>query len=253
MQSTSPNIGVDLDGPDGLPLRWARFKIADSPGAPVSCERIEADGAQTFGVPWLITLTNTDTGQLLSARGFCEWPGVPPPPPPPPPPTRTDIEIDQDQVFALETGLNPPVRKRGVSQLPTWFWCSNDGAVDVDATLPPYRAAAVVEVVELTWTVEGPDGQAELVATDCGSEPPIDSDGASAAATWTPNLPGESTITLTTTWSGTWTYTYLDPIFGAIDLGTFDLGAISVTSAPVVYDVYEIQTVGRGSRSYVEP
>ena len=35
-------------------------------------------------------------------------------------------------------------------------------------------------------------------------------------------------------------------MIGAVDLGTFDLGAIVLASEPIMYEVYEIQSVGVG-------
>ena len=131
-----------------------------------------------------------------------------------------------------------------MSQLPTWLWCDDASTVDVVAEVPPYRASARAVVTEVSWTIEGPDGTITKSADRCGSAPDVDSDGSDAATTWTPNLPGTSTITMTTTWSAQWTYTYVDPFAGSVMIGTFDLGEIPMRSEPFSYEVYEIQTVG---------
>ena len=244
----SPDVEQEIGNTVGPPLKWSRTRIQDNVGAPPSCSSREVDTPTgpvlEWGVPWLIVIQNTETGDFVLIRLECQYSGEDPPEPPPPPPDLAEIATDQGAAFALETGLNPPQERRGVSQLPTWLWCSNAGPVDVEATVWPHRASAHAVVTNVTWTIEGPDGSIERSAEDCGSEPDPDSDGSAAAATWTPNEPGVSTITLTTEWSAQWTYTYFDPVLGAVNLGTFDLGAIVLASEPIAYEVYEIQSVG---------
>lgn len=246
----APDVQQRIGDSVGPPLEWSRTRIQDNPGAPPSCGSREVDTPAgpviEWGVPWLIVIQNTDTNAYVLIRLECQYSGEDPPEPPPPPPDLAEIATDQGQAFALETGVNPPRERRGVSQLPTWLWCSNAGPVDVEATVWPHRASAQAVVTKVTWTIDGPDGRIERSAQDCGSEPPLDSDGSAAAATWTPNEPGVSTITLTTEWSAQWRYTYFDPVLGAVDLGTFDLGAIVLASEPILYEVYEIQSVGVG-------
>lgn len=246
----APDIEQEVGDATGPPLKWSRTHIQDSVGAPPSCPAREvatpSGPVLEWGIPWLIVIQNTDTGDFVLIRLECQYSGEDPPDPPPPPPGLDQIATDQGAAFALETGLNPPQARRGVSQLPTWLWCSNDGPVDVEATVWPHRASARAVVTNVTWTIEGPDGRIERSAQHCGSEPDPESDGSAAAATWTPNEPGVSTITLTTEWSAQWTYTYFDPVLGAVDLGTFDLGSIVLASEPITYEVYEIQSVGVG-------
>ncbi len=248
--SPAPNVTTDLGGPVGPPLRWSRTRIQDSVGAPPSCGARTVDTpagpVSEWGIPWLIVIQNSETLEFVLIRLDCQYSGEDPPEPPPPAPDLEQIAVDQDAVFSLATGVNPPQERRGVSQLPTWLWCSNAGPVDVEATVWPHRASARAVVTNVTWTIEGPDGIAERSAQECGSEPDPDSDGSAAAAMWTPNEAGVSTITLTTEWSAQWTYTYFDPVLGAVDLGTFDLGTVEATSAPIAYEVYEIQSVGVG-------
>lgn len=247
----SPNRSVDIGGPSGPPLVWARTFVPDNLGAPPACERVvdtPAGPVPEQGRSWLITIRNSDTGQLVLVRSECQWSDDAPPDAPPPTPSVQSLVSDSDvgSAFALDTGLSPPQNRRGVSQLPTWLWCSNTGPVDVEATVLPHRASAQASVTKVTWTIDGPDGRVDRVAAECGSEPDIESDGSSAAAIWTPNEAGHSTITLTAEWSAQWTYTYFDPVLGAVDLGTFDLGVIEVDSEPISYEVYEIQSVGVG-------
>ncbi len=246
----APNVTADLGGPVGPPLRWSRSRIQDNPGAPPSCGAREVDTPAgpviEWGIPWLIVIQNTETLEFVLIRLDCQYSGEDPPEPPPPAPDLEQIAMDQGAVFSLDTGVNPPQERRGVSQLPTWLWCSNAGPVNVEATVWPHRASARAVVTNVTWTIEGPDGRADRSAQECGSEPDPDSDGSAAAAMWTPNEAGVSTITLTTEWSAQWTYTYFDPVIGAVNLGTFDLGTVEATSEPISYEVYEIQSVGVG-------
>lgn len=245
---SAPNVRTSLGGDVGPPLQWSRTLILDSPGAPPTCPARPVDTpagpVDEFGRPWLIVVQNTETLEFVLIRSECQYSGDDPPDPPPPPPTPGSIALDQEPVFALDTGINPPITGRGVSQLPTWFWCNNAGSINVSATVRPWRASAVATVEQVVWAIEGPDGEQTVSGPSCGREPDIDSDGSDAAAAWTPNEPGISTIQLTTTWSAEWTYTFFDPVLGPVDLGTFDLGLLPIASAPFDYDVYEIQTVG---------
>lgn len=240
---------VDLAGPAELPLVWSRVRSSGPPGATFNCYYEVTEGnttTQVVGVGWAVFITNTETGEFRLADFVCEYPGEDPPQPPPPPPGIDRLIEDQREVLALETGLSPPVERRGVSQLATWFWCDGPRSTSLDLSLDGYRIVAAVGVERVAWTIDGPDGVTERSADGCGEAPPADSSGETAAATWTPNEPGTSTILLTTTWSGIWELTYTDPTFGAVALGTFDLGALEVESEPISYDVYEIQSVGVG-------
>jgi hypothetical protein len=242
-----PPLDVDLDGPGGLPIVWSRVSSNGLPGATFTCYYEEVNGTETtqvFGVGWAIIITNTDTGEVRLADFVCEYPGEDPPQPPPPPPDVDQMVRDQRRVFELDTGLSPPVERRGVSQLETWFWCDYDAPRDLILSLGGYEIDATVDVVSVTWTIDGPDGLIERTATDCGAEPAVRSTGADAAATWTPNEPGDHRIQLTARWEGVWSLGYVDPAFGVVDLGVFDLGSVDVAAAAFDYSVYEIQTVG---------
>lgn len=112
-----------------------------------------------------------------------------------------------------------------------------DGEVTVDVSLDGGSAAGTARIATLVSTIDGPDGTIERTATDCGSEPHRDSDGSAAADRWAPNLPGEYTIMLTGTSTGTWT-----PSFGSIT-DTDRLVTVVVSNEPVTDEVVEIQTV----------
>jgi hypothetical protein len=244
-----PARSVDIDGEGPLPIVWSRILSNGLPGATFDCYyEALADGEVTevHGVGWAVFFTNAATGETTLAGLVCEYPGEDPPQPPPPPPDVDWFVEDQRQVLALETGLSPSAERRGVSQLPTWFWCNGPQSTGLALSLDGYQIAAEVGIESVVWSIDGPDGVTERSAPGCGAEPAIDSSGEAAAATWTPNESGESVIVLTTTWSGTWELTYNDPTFGAVDLGAFDLGTLEVDSEPVLYEVYEIQTVGVG-------
>ncbi len=191
-------------------------------------------------VLWIIEVYLRATGELVSTSAPCLGPAEPTPPPPPPPPTEGEFVEAIEPLIELETSLSPPNDGfGGVSQLDTWFWCSNDAPINIDLSLGGWTTTATIEVQSLTWTVTGPDGTVPVDADECGSEPASDSDGESAAAIWTPNLPGDYAIVLEVVWGGSWTRS----IGGASE--TFPLDDVTVTNAPIDYSVVEIQTVGR--------
>jgi hypothetical protein len=199
----------------------------------------------TYAAQWLVMVTNTDTGELLTMYTYCEWPGEDPPQPPqlPEPPGETDIETRA--ILALETGVSPPADGfGGLTQLDTWLWCDDPGTVDVEARTSASASTAAVGITELVWTITGPDGTDERRATTCGTEPDPDGNGDGAAATWTPNLTGEHQITLSATWNGTWTAELYLARYGWITAGPFPLDPITITGQPLTYPVVEIQTVG---------
>jgi len=245
-------------GPDSVvriestPLVWQRYYVPGMPIEPLPCERIIETTDQITverAAQWIVIVTNTDTGDLVANYTYCEWPGEDPPaPPPPPPPPTTTVETDEATraLLTVDTHLNPPVDGiGGVSQLPTWMWCDDPGPVNVEASTSGSIARAQAVIDHLDWTITGPDGTINLTANTCGTEPAPDSNGTTAAATWTPNRTGDSLVTLTTTWTGTWqTQLYL-PRHGWITAGPFNLDPITITSEPIAYHIVEIQTVGK--------
>ena len=242
-----PPIRRDIDGPGPLPIIWSRQLSNGLPGAIYSCYSVETVGNTTteiFGVGWAVLLTNRDTGEIRLAGFDCEYPGEDPPQPPPPPPTPGAIVEQSQGLTELTTGLSPSAARRGVSQLETWFWCDGAEAITLNPALDGYSIVAQIGVDGLVWQIDGPDGSMQRTADSCGSEPDPNSDGDGAAARWTPNEPGVTTIVQTATWAGSWSLTYTDPTFGPFDLGTFPFPTVPVVSAPISYEVYEIQTVG---------
>lgn len=179
------------------------------------------------------------TGAVVQYRLLCIGPSDPAPTPPPPPPSETQVVEAIEPLLVLDTGISPPADGvGGISQLDTWFWCSNSGVVDVEVSLNGWRADAAVQPTNLTWTIVGPDGTIAVEAESCGTEPDPDGDGDGAAATWTPNLKGEYTITLTVEWGGSWTRRR-----GSASQ-TFTFDPVVTTMASITYPVVEIQTVG---------
>jgi hypothetical protein len=242
-----PQVEVDVDGSGPLPIVWSRRLSDGLPGASFSCFREETDGlttTQVFGVGWAVFVTDRDTGASRLVGFDCEYPGEDPPVPPPLAPSPGAIVEQSRDLLGLEIGLSPSVERRGVSQLETWLWCEGPQSVTLDPELDGYSISAEVVVASVLWRIDGPDGVVELGSDSCGRAPLVGSDGGSAAAGWTPNEPGVSSITQSVSWAGSWSLRYEDPAVGLIDLGTFPFPAVTVVADPVLYEVYEIQTVG---------
>lgn len=235
------------------PLEWSRYYIPPALVEPVPCSR-ETELADRvlveYAAEWLVIVQRVDTGDLVTIYTFCEWPGDDPPRPPAPPTPPGEFDSETREPLELGSSFSPPPDGiGGVSQLPTWLWCTDPGSISVDAAVGTARSEATVDVVAVTWRVSGPDGTFDLPSSDgCGSEPAIDSDGETAAAVWTPDRPGDYELTLTTSWGGTWFAELLLDGVGWIRYGPFGLEPIPVASEPVPYRVVEIQTVG-GERS----
>lgn len=244
-----PARSVDIDGDGPLPIVWSRTLSNGLPGATYDCYYdvvIDGEVNEVHGVGWAVFYTNTDTGELTLAGFVCEYPGEDPPQPPPTPPTPGDIVEQSRAVVELTTGLSPSASRRGVSQLETWLWCEGAQTATLDPTLDGYQIVAEIGVESVTWAIDGPDGSAVRSADGCGTAPPPASNGAGAAARWTPNEPGWSTIQQTTSWGGSWSLTFTDPVLGPVNLGTFAFPLVAVASPAVQYEVYEIQSVGVG-------
>ncbi len=231
------------------PVVWSRYHIPPTAVVdPPPCQLVEETADEvviTYGAVWLVTVYNTDTGELLAVYTYCEWPGEDPPQPPPLPQPPGETDVETQEILALEVGINPPVDGfGGLTQLDTWFWCDDPGIVDVEARTSGSVAAAQVGISELVWTITGPSGDTTRTSTTCGTEPDPDGNGEGAAATWTPTQTGDHTITLGATWQGTWTASLALDGYGWITAGPFDLAPISITGEPVTYPVVQIQTVG---------
>ncbi|MEZ5298231.1 MAG: hypothetical protein R2697_18760 [Ilumatobacteraceae bacterium] len=152
---------------------------------PLPCRRTNETADEiviTYGAQWLVTVYNTDTGDLLAIYTYCEWPGED---------HRSRLRCRNRrrvrrrprEILALEVGINPPVDGiGGVTQLDTWFWCDDPGIVDVEARTTGSVASAAVGISELVWTITGPSGTETRTATTCGIEPDPEGNGDGAAA-----------------------------------------------------------------------
>jgi len=87
-----------------------------------------------------------------------------------------------------------------VDRLDTWLWCVSPGEVHVAVALRGWTAEATLDPVEFAWTVGGLDS-ARFRSSSCGSED-------SPAGSWMPQTLGGYSVTLTSTWAGSWTLAY---------------------------------------------
>ena len=103
-------------------------------------------------------------------------------------------------MLTVETSLNPRAEIGGLTGLDTWLWCVDPGEVQVGVALRGWTASATMDAVEFAWSIGGTDS-ASFAASSCGSE-------ASPAASWMPETKGPYSVTLTSTWAGTWKLAY---------------------------------------------
>lgn len=199
-------------------------------------------------VYWWVHTHLRSTGEIISSFAQCiptdqnPSPDFTGPGAVPQPPSTGQFANAVGNILSVGSGISPPADGfGGVSQLDTWFWCVDPQPPPISIDLGGWSATAAVQVELLTWTITGPDGSIDVDARECGSEPDPYSNGETAAATWTPNLPGDYTIALTVEWGGTWTRT-----FGGVS-ETLDMGTVTIDEPPIDYSVVEIQTVGRGN------
>lgn len=198
-------------------------------------------------VYWWVHTHLQSTGEIISSFAQCiptdqrPTPDLTGPGATPQPPSTGQFTSEVGNILSVGSGISPPADGfGGVSQLETWFWCIDPAPPPISIDLGGWRATASVQVEALTWTIRGPDGTIAAESNECGSEPDPYSDGESAAAMWTPNLPGDYTIELSVEWGGQWTRTY-----GGVS-ETLDLGSVTIDEPAIAYSVVEIQTVGRG-------
>ncbi len=210
-----------------LPLVWKRipFDIEDLIARGRGCIR-DRGGVTEIGAGYVIALINEDTGELLYLEGICTFPGEPPPSPPPPPPTPGEFTEANADVLALDPSFSPGAAIGGLTGLDSWLWCDDPGTVAVGVNLRGWTATGSVRLVQVGWTLDGPEPTA-ATSTSCGSE-------AAPSTTWTPETMGDYSVTLTSTWAGSWNLTW-----GGADLGAFPLGPVSIDSAPSAYPVDE--------------
>ncbi|MGH9165302.1 MAG: hypothetical protein ACRDZW_07325 [Acidimicrobiales bacterium] len=207
------------------------------------------DDAGNRGVNYLDSLTNTQTGEVVSTRSGCATSATPAPNAPanattaaaPAPPTPAEIWA-RTPIAVPTFGVNPD---QGLTGLRTWLWDPN-GVAPVSATvqLRGYTAQATATPVRWEWTMGGQPGDTEsrrnpsyrVVSTQPGRAW-APSGGGPPAATYMYETRGDYTLTMTVTWTGS--YTYSDPA-GAVQ--SVDLGTTTRT-ATRPYHVVEIRSV----------
>ena len=118
----------------------------------------------------------------------------------------------------------------GLTGLDTWLWCDHPSTVQVGVSLRGWTAAATMNAVGYRWSIHGVDS-ASFSASSCGSE-------AAPAGTWMPERLGPYSVTLTSSWSGSWTLSYNGVALGSYALGPFDFAA-----EPLAYPVDEYRGV----------
>lgn len=133
---------------------------------------------------------------------------TPGPPPPPPPPTAEEM-FDLVPIPTPAWGVSP--QGDGLTGLQTWLWDTNGaGSRTVTATIRGWTATATASPNRWQWTMYEP-GQpapagsrsnppAAVSATSPGSQ-------AAPATEFRYETPGEYTLTLRVTWTGSYTYT----------------------------------------------
>lgn len=240
-------------GPSGPPLTWVRTypnvgsvrgEQAVSPGA--FC----LDDAGNRGLSYVDNLTNTQTGEVVSTRSGCATSATPAPNAPgsgtttAPQPPPTPAEIWARTPIATPTfGVNPDI---GLTGLRTWLWDPNGGAaVNATVQLRGYTAQATATPVRWEWTMGGRPGDTEsrqnppyrVVSTQPGRAWAPGGRGGPPAGTYVYETRGDYTLTLTVTWTGS--YTYTDPA-GAVQ--NVDLGTTTRT-ATRSYQVAEVRPV----------
>jgi hypothetical protein len=188
------------------------------------CTRDTVEGNTTtveLGNTYAVWLENAVTGiRVTETRMICLFREDPDPQPPPPPPTEAEFVAAAKRVVTTQTSLNPRPSIGGLTGLDTWLWCVDPGAVQVGVALRGWTAEATVESIQYAWSIAGTDS-AERSAEACGSEE-------SPAATWMPETMGPYSVTLTSTWAGTWELAYLGEPAGVFPLGPYDFAAPTV-------------------------
>ena len=213
-------------GPD-LPLVWRRIamNVGELIARGIGCVR-EVGGITEIGSGYVVSLVNEATQELLYLDYICQWPGEPPPQPPPAPPTPGELRDANVQVLSLAPSASPAPNIGGLTGLDSWLWCEDPGDVATGVTLRGWTASGQVGLVYVTWAVEGPSPM-EDSSTSCGSEE-------APSITWTPQTKGAHSVTLISTWAGTW-----DLSWNGIPMGAFPLGPISLASPAQPYPVDE--------------
>jgi hypothetical protein len=198
---------------------WSPFTDADS-----NCVRVTTDGqtnTYTYGNVYAVQLRTTAGHPVTTAKGVCVFDDNDPQlQPPPPPPSEAEFVEAARRALTVQTSLNPRVEIGGLTGLDTWLWCDGPGTVNVAVTLRGWTAEATMDPVQFTWAIGG-TASGRFHADECGSE-------ADPAASWMPETKGPYTVTLTSTWAGTWTLSYNGFLGGVFPLGPYDFAAPAV-------------------------
>lgn len=236
-------ITAEPGGPDesvplaGIPLVWSRTMALASPVSG-GCWYVDTiDGVETtiVGIPWFVEVRNVETGEVVMTDSLCEYPGDDPPSPPPPPPTPEQFIETIADLLVVEFDVSPTAEIGGITGLETWMWCDTPPPVSTTPiTLNGWTVQAEMEAVLFHWSVDGPGEDGSHDSTECGTEPPRDSDGAVAAWRWQPESTGDYTITFAASWAGTWTLTY-----EGTNMGTFILDPALIDAPSITYPVDE--------------
>ena len=218
------DISVRLGDTD---LVWRRlgWRIDENIARGIGCLRTVA-GVLEIGASYVIALDNVATGQRLMVQSICTFPGQAPPTPPPPPPTLPEFTEAAGTVLIAEASVSPKPQFGGITGLDSWLWCQHPGPVSVTVTLRGWTAVAAVEPVQFGWQVEGTEPTA-FTGAGCGSE-------TDPAGVWQPQTTGDWSITMRTTWAGTWTLAYQ-----GLPVGVFPLGPVAADATPIIYPVDE--------------
>ena len=209
------------------PITWTRHYWGSNPfedpgygtNAPFIC------GSNGFGPgrPYEDVGIDRATGQVVARQSGCENPAQPSQPgsgvtvvQQQPPPTAAEIWANVPLPTPV-LGINPSFN--GLTGLPSWLWDPNPGPRTATVTLRGYTAVATASPVRWEWRMwqngDTPNVNPDplVVATTPGSE-------ASPAATYMYETNGDFTVTTTTTWSGTYTYTGPNTAPTTVSLGT---------------------------------
>jgi hypothetical protein len=180
-------------------------------------------------IPYYVAIVSARTGQILGylGRTVC-LPSVQPPPPPPPEVVWQYAPLPEPQI-----NFNP--EKIGLTQLPTWFWVSNDAgnlvlSLEVPGGLDGYAVSLDVHPIAYHWDFgDGSSGESSVAGSAGGSE--------EASVIHTYREPGTYRVGLVVTWAGFYIYTG----YGVARMVT--LGPVNQPEAFRQYTVQQIRGV----------
>lgn len=224
------------------PTRWIRHypKYGADPGlgvfTPFTCEG---------GRPYVDTLVDTQTGNVLATTTGCEEPAATGPADPssevepaPLPPRPEEIW----SVVPVPTpgfGINPGIR--GLTGLDAYLWdAQGDAPVTATATVRGYTTTATAVPTHWEWRM-WEEGDTPNVNPHPVVSASVPGTRGAPAATYMYETVGDYTLTMTVTWSGT--YTFTTPGGGppqTVDLGT------TTRSSSRDYHVVEIRSARVG-------